>query len=341
MKELSAVSVLLFFPWPPSPTSFLSFYTFFRPLPPPFFGPPSLSVVLPPSFFFLSHHPSPFFCPPPPFFLSTPPSPSFPSFFSPLSFLFPWGRSVLRHNTSSAMLLFPSPPPLPPKQLRRLIGSELDFQISGLPPRVLPALYAGAGAGDLRVLLLSWCCADRAVSSSRTKPRHWQKHQCLKHSSIYPPPTPPSALSTAPPPPPQHQRLKHSSIYTHTPPHLLSPAPPPPTPNTSVSNIWASTPPPPICSPPTPHLPKSWGLFIACAGGFFFFFFVLFVLRTWLVWLNLFNVDLSLKRYWWERRSQEAGEEEDYNYYTYRYTVATRMTPALTGAAMRAILMFV
>ena len=33
------------------------------------------------------------------------------------------------------------------------------------------------------------------------------------------------------------------------------------------------------------------------------------------------------------------GEEGDYNY-TYRYTVPTRMTPALNSAAMRAILMF-
>ena len=33
------------------------------------------------------------------------------------------------------------------------------------------------------------------------------------------------------------------------------------------------------------------------------------------------------------------GEEGDYNY-TYRYTVTTRMTPALRSAAMRAILMF-
>ena len=34
----------------------------------------------------------------------------------------------------------------------------------------------------------------------------------------------------------------------------------------------------------------------------------------------------------------EVGEEGDY--YTYRYTVTTRMTPALRWAAMRAILMF-
>ena len=35
----------------------------------------------------------------------------------------------------------------------------------------------------------------------------------------------------------------------------------------------------------------------------------------------------------------EVGEEGDYNY-TYRYTVITRMIPALRWAAMRAILMF-
>ena len=35
---------------------------------------------------------------------------------------------------------------------------------------------------------------------------------------------------------------------------------------------------------------------------------------------------------------KEVGEEGDY--YTYRYTVTSRMTPALRWAAMRAILMF-
>ena len=35
----------------------------------------------------------------------------------------------------------------------------------------------------------------------------------------------------------------------------------------------------------------------------------------------------------------EVGEEGEY-IYTYRYTVTTRMTPALRWAAMRAILMF-
>ena len=35
----------------------------------------------------------------------------------------------------------------------------------------------------------------------------------------------------------------------------------------------------------------------------------------------------------------EVGEEGDYNY-TYRYTVTTRMIPALRWAAMRGILMF-
>ena len=51
-------------------------------------------------------------------------------------------------------------------------------------------------------------------------------------------------------------------------------------------------------------------------------------------WLNLFNAELSLKRYWRAPRSQELGEEGDY---TYRYTVTTSMTPALIWAAMRAI----
>ena len=36
--------------------------------------------------------------------------------------------------------------------------------------------------------------------------------------------------------------------------------------------------------------------------------------------------------------SMEVGEEGDY--YTYRYIVTTRMTPALRWAAMRAILRF-
>ena len=36
----------------------------------------------------------------------------------------------------------------------------------------------------------------------------------------------------------------------------------------------------------------------------------------------------------------EVGEEGDYILYTYRYTVTTRMTPALRWAAMRGILMF-
>ena len=35
----------------------------------------------------------------------------------------------------------------------------------------------------------------------------------------------------------------------------------------------------------------------------------------------------------------EVGERER-DYYTYRYTVTTRMTPALRWAVMRAILMF-
>ena len=58
----------------------------------------------------------------------------------------------------------------------------------------------------------------------------------------------------------------------------------------------------------------------------------------WLVgWLNVCNAELSLKRYCRGPKSQEVGEEGDC---IYRYTVTTRMTPALRWAAMRAILMF-
>ena len=39
-----------------------------------------------------------------------------------------------------------------------------------------------------------------------------------------------------------------------------------------------------------------------------------------------------------EKGGMEVGEEGDY--YTYRYTVTTRKTPALRWAVMRAILMF-
>ena len=39
-----------------------------------------------------------------------------------------------------------------------------------------------------------------------------------------------------------------------------------------------------------------------------------------------------------EKAGMEVGKEE--RLYTYRYTVTTRMTPALRWAAMRAILMF-
>ena len=46
---------------------------------------------------------------------------------------------------------------------------------------------------------------------------------------------------------------------------------------------------------------------------------------------------VSPKRYRRGPRSQEAGEEGDY---TYRYTVTTRMTPAVRRAAMRPIFMF-
>ena len=56
-------------------------------------------------------------------------------------------------------------------------------------------------------------------------------------------------------------------------------------------------------------------------------------------WLNLFNGELSLKRYWRGPRFQEVGEEgEEGDYLTLHFT--TRMSPALRWAAMRAILMF-
>ena len=49
-------------------------------------------------------------------------------------------------------------------------------------------------------------------------------------------------------------------------------------------------------------------------------------LRCWVGCLHLFNDELSPKRYWRGPRSQEVGEEGDC---TYRYTVTTRMAPAL------------
>ena len=53
-------------------------------------------------------------------------------------------------------------------------------------------------------------------------------------------------------------------------------------------------------------------------------------------WLNLFNGELSLKRYWRGPRFQEVGEEgEEGDYLTLHFT--TRMSPALRWAAMRAI----
>ena len=55
------------------------------------------------------------------------------------------------------------------------------------------------------------------------------------------------------------------------------------------------------------------------------------------VWCNLFNAELSPKKFWRGPRSQETGKEGDC---TYRYTATTRMTPALKWAAMRTILMF-
>ena len=53
-------------------------------------------------------------------------------------------------------------------------------------------------------------------------------------------------------------------------------------------------------------------------------------------WLNWINAELSPKRYWRGSKFQ-VGEEGDC---TYRYTVTTRMTPALRLAATIAILMF-
>ena len=56
------------------------------------------------------------------------------------------------------------------------------------------------------------------------------------------------------------------------------------------------------------------------------------------------NVHRNRKAYWgrgeWGERGMEVGKEGDYILYAYRYTVATRMTPACRRAAMRDILMF-
>ena len=53
------------------------------------------------------------------------------------------------------------------------------------------------------------------------------------------------------------------------------------------------------------------------------------------------NVHRNHTDYWGRgdavgEEGMEVGEERDYNY-TYRYTVTTRMTPALRWAALRAI----
>ena len=55
-------------------------------------------------------------------------------------------------------------------------------------------------------------------------------------------------------------------------------------------------------------------------------------------WLTLFNAELSPieKKYWWAPRIQGRGKWKTTN----RYTVATRMTPALSSVAMGAVLMF-
>ena len=52
----------------------------------------------------------------------------------------------------------------------------------------------------------------------------------------------------------------------------------------------------------------------------------------------MLNVHRHHKAYYGQEGGVEVEEEGDYN--TYRYTVTTRMTPALRWAAMRAILMF-
>ena len=54
------------------------------------------------------------------------------------------------------------------------------------------------------------------------------------------------------------------------------------------------------------------------------------------------NVHRNRKACWGRGEVGEGGMEvgEEGNYYTYRYTVTTRMIPALRWAAMRAILMF-
>ena len=49
------------------------------------------------------------------------------------------------------------------------------------------------------------------------------------------------------------------------------------------------------------------------------------------------NVHRNRTAYWGRA---EGGREGGGRLYTYRYTVTTRMTPALRWAAMRAILMF-
>ena len=53
------------------------------------------------------------------------------------------------------------------------------------------------------------------------------------------------------------------------------------------------------------------------------------VLPSLVGWLNGFNAELSLKRYWRGQRSQDVGKEGDCRP-TYCHTVTTTMTPALT-----------
>ena len=57
------------------------------------------------------------------------------------------------------------------------------------------------------------------------------------------------------------------------------------------------------------------------------------------VFFFLSTAELPPKRYWRGPKSQDLGEEGDYNY-NYCYIATTRMTPALRWAVMRASLTF-
>ena len=61
--------------------------------------------------------------------------------------------------------------------------------------------------------------------------------------------------------------------------------------------------------------------------------------------MKVVHVDGSVLLYVHRNRKRKRGKGvwrrgEEGDYYTYRYTVTTRMTPALRWAVMRAILMF-